>query len=56
MNRQPIGIMPKRFWQEERLEKLKECIQRYTNAYCPIKEEWIKEYNELLAELNANNN
>ena len=55
MSKPPLGIMPKIFWQEERLEKLKECIQRHIDVYSPIKEEWVKEYNELLAELNTKN-
>lgn len=51
MNKPPLGIMPKKLWQEERLERLKECIERHTNAYYPINEEWVKEYNDLLAGL-----
>lgn len=48
----PLGIIPKRFWQEkqneERLSQLRLAILRYVEAKHPIPEEWITEYNELI--------
>lgn len=44
----PIGLPPKRIWQLQRLQGLKEAIVRYSTNGMEIPSEWIIEYNELL--------
>lgn len=44
----PLGIIPKYIWEEDRLDDLVDAIRRRIDAKFPIKEEWIKEYNELI--------
>lgn len=48
MNMPPLGIMPKWLLDEKRLNAIVEAIYRCIEAAEPIREEWIKEYNELI--------
>lgn len=50
-SRSQIGIVPKYIWQQKRLTDLAECIERRITHFELIKEEWVKEYNELIKEL-----
>jgi len=45
----PLGIIPKEYWERQRLTELQAAISRYYNEYCEIPTEWIEEYNELVA-------
>lgn len=47
----PLGIMPKRFHDEQRLESLKGAIERYVGEKCQVPLEWIVEYNQLVKEV-----
>lgn len=44
----PIGLMPKRMWQEQRLNDLNDAIDRYEKAKCEVPVEWLYERNELV--------
>lgn len=44
----PLGITPKRIWQELRLQDITEAIQRYKDTNMTIPNKWIEEYNELV--------
>lgn len=44
----PLGILPRRIHDSNRLGGLKAAIIRYVNAECEINQEWIEEYNELV--------
>lgn len=44
----PLGILPRRIHDSQRLKGLKAAIIRYINAECEINQEWIEEYNELV--------
>lgn len=46
-HRPQIGVMPKEIWENNRMCDLAECIMRHLMYHEPIKEEWVKEYNEL---------
>lgn len=48
MTKPPIGIMPKEIWEENRLEALKEAMERRKQVNLPIPLIWVEEYNELL--------
>ena len=47
----PIGLMPRKFWDEKRLNEVSSAIARYINACRPVPPEWIEEYNELVERL-----
>lgn len=47
----PIGIMPRKFWDEQRLQNLSAAINRYLCAGRLVPTEWINEYNELTKRL-----
>ena len=47
----PIGIMPETIWKINRIQDLKEGIDRFFNAGIVIPQEWIKEYNKLIKEV-----
>jgi uncharacterized protein (UPF0335 family) len=55
MKKKPIGIMPRKLWEqtvrEERLKNLLSAIERYEKANEPIANEWNKEYLDLTLEL-----
>jgi len=44
----PLGIIPKEFWEGQRLTELMGAISRYYSDYREIPIEWIEEYNELI--------
>ncbi len=48
----PLGIMPKRIYQEQRFDVISEALIRFiacTTVKIPVT--WIEEYNELIEEL-----
>jgi hypothetical protein len=42
----PIGIMPRKYWVEQRKNDLLAAIKRYMDAEKDIPQEWIHEYVE----------
>lgn len=44
----PLGLIPKKFKQQERFLEVCGAISRYYNAGIKIPIEWIEEYNELV--------
>ena len=48
IEKQPIGVMPRRIHREHRFYDLCKAISRYFDANLEIPVEWIEEYNELL--------
>ena len=55
MNRPPLGITPKYIMELQRLETIREGIERYIKTRKQIPLEWISEYNELLQREYRNN-
>jgi hypothetical protein len=47
----PLGLVPKKFHQMERLVAIQEAMERYYEAVIPIPQEWVTEYNELVNNL-----
>ena len=47
----PLGLMPRRIHDEQRLDLVKEAIYRRLEAILAIPPEWIVEYNQLIEEL-----
>ncbi|MDX1365802.1 MAG: hypothetical protein R3243_16475 [Arenibacter latericius] len=47
----PLGVMPRSLHDESRLRDLQGAISRAYSAEYEIKEEWIREYNELIYRL-----
>ena len=47
----PLGLMPKRIHDEQRLDLVKEAIYRRLHIFLTIPPEWIVEYNQLIEEL-----
>lgn len=47
----PIGIIPKKLWQEQRLSELAAAIIRYLDAGKFPPEEWLDEFDELESQL-----
>jgi hypothetical protein len=44
MDKPPIGIIPKRLWDELRMANLEAAIYRYFDAGLKVPSEWIDEY------------
>ena len=44
MQKPPIGIMPKKMWDEIRMQGLADAINRYNEAKAPVPYEWAEEY------------
>lgn len=44
----PLGLRPKKFWNEERVNNIIQAINRYVCANKQIPVEWVEEYNELI--------
>lgn len=44
----PLGLMPRRFWLEKRLDDVLEATRRYYAENKSIPSEWVEEINELL--------
>lgn len=51
MSRPPLGIIPRRFWDETRYSALQDAMRRYIAAGFVIPEAWVDEHNELEAKL-----
>jgi len=47
MQKPPIGIMPKKMWDEIRMEGLADAINRYSEAKTSVPYEWVLEYTGL---------
>lgn len=47
----PLGLIPRKFWIEERIANISNAINRYLIANKPIPPEWIYEYNGLLNDI-----
>ena len=47
----PIGIEPRRFWLEKRLDALRSAIHRYRDAAIAVPHEWVDEAYDLFEEL-----
>lgn len=48
----PLGLKPRLLLAEERLREISGVINRYTAVNKTIPQEWIDEYNELIAFIN----
>ena len=44
----PLGIIPKKLHDEERLKQIVEAIIRYVESHERISSHWIDEYHELI--------
>lgn len=44
----PLGIMPRKLWEEKRLDDLRQAITLFAEHNRPVPVEWVEEYNELL--------
>lgn len=44
----PIGLMPRRIHEKNRLADVREAILRYLQDGWPINPEWVEEYNQLV--------
>lgn len=44
----PLGLTPREIWVAQRVQDIREAIQRYTEANMPIPQDWIEEYNDLV--------
>jgi len=44
----PLGLVPRKIRENERLVEVKDAIIRYMDASKPIPQEWIDELNELM--------
>lgn len=47
----PLGIMPKRFWKEDRLKEINRAISDRIGTAWNIPLEWVVERNQILEEL-----
>ncbi|GED35004.1 hypothetical protein P9G84_31905 [Brevibacillus centrosporus] len=47
----PLGLMPRKIWEEKRLDEVVSAIARYLNVNRTIPREWVEEYNELTERL-----
>lgn len=45
----PIGLKPRFIAEEERIHEIFEAMMRFRQARMKIPEEWIEEFNELIA-------
>jgi hypothetical protein len=44
----PIGIVPRRIFEEHRASEIAMAVERYTSHAHPIPIEWVEEYNEIV--------
>ena len=49
-NKPPLGLMPHKFWVEERITNILQAVNRYIEDDREIPTEWIEEYNKLIQE------
>jgi hypothetical protein len=47
MEAPPIGIMPRKLWDDRRFSELADAIIRYSEAKLRVPDEWLDEYVEL---------
>jgi hypothetical protein len=45
----PLGLKPRYIAKAHRMNEIKDAVVRYMDAWLPIPDEWITEYNELAA-------
>ena len=43
----PLGLMPRKLWDEKRADEIRAAIERYQEAGVVIPAEWIEEYDEI---------
>lgn len=43
----PLGLMPRKLWDEKRANEIKAAINRYTKAGLEIQTAWVEEYFEI---------
>lgn len=52
IKRPPLGLIPRFIWEgknyTQRIQSIKEAIERYTEENLSIPQEWVEEYNELI--------
>ena len=48
MDKPPLGIMPRKLWDEKRMVDLVDASRRYKKAGMDIPTEWQEEYAELV--------
>lgn len=48
VEKSPLGVMPRKFWNEKRRIEIEEAAFRYIESGKPVPIEWIEEYNELV--------
>lgn len=51
LEKPPIGLMPKKIWILQRINSIREAIDRYQEVNYKIPIEWIDEYNELVDQI-----
>jgi len=54
LEKPPLGLKPKKYWQRDRYLDICGAISRYYNVGRKIPIEWIEEYNELLDVIKEN--
>lgn len=47
LEKPPLGLMPRKLWEEQRLTAIAQAMERYNLAHTPIPDEWHEELNEL---------
>ena len=50
----PLGIKPRTYWVEERIDAIREAIVRYAVAGRMVPDEWVIELSEHIMWLNEN--
>lgn len=48
MKKPPLGLMPKKYYEEQRFYEVCSVIARYYEAGLEIRIEWVEEYNEFI--------
>ena len=43
----PLGLTPRKLWDEKRTDEIRAAIERYNEAGAVIPAEWVEEYNEI---------
>jgi hypothetical protein len=47
MNKLPLGLMPRKMWDEVRKQGIEDAVKRYRDADKTVPWEWIQEHAEL---------
>ena len=47
MGKPPLGLIPQKIRDEQRVDEIKAAVYRHMDASYPIPLKWIKEYNKL---------